>query len=76
MDGARRERIRVLVGMLGSIKAQVHDLWIEEEAAFDSRSGLSKETRSGDQSNNAVQSLENATGSIQVAIDELESASQ
>jgi len=39
MDQARKERIREIIRFLGSAQSEVHEIWLDEEAAFDSRSG-------------------------------------
>jgi hypothetical protein len=74
MDQARRERIRELIRVLESTQGQIHDLWVEEEIEFDSRSAPSKETRSGQDSKGAVEDLEQATYLIQDAIEAMQSA--
>jgi hypothetical protein len=61
MDHPRRERIRELIQTLGSVRDQVHDIWIEEEGAFERRSAPSKETVSGGRSSDAFYNLEEAT---------------
>jgi hypothetical protein len=74
MDHPRRERIRELIQTLGSVRDQVHDIWIEEEGAFERRSAPSKETVSGGRSSDAFYNLEEATHSIQAAIEHMQSA--
>lgn len=74
MDQARRERLRELIQALKSAQEQVHNLWIEEESAFEGRKPPSKETELGQFSSDAVHHLEAATHHIEDAIDRMQSA--
>jgi hypothetical protein len=71
MDELRREKIRGLIQMLESIEGQARDYFLDEEAAFESRSLPSKETEQGIVSKEAVESLEQAVGDIENAIYQL-----
>ena len=74
MDEPKRERIRELIQALESAQERVRALLIEEEVAFEERSLASKETASGKISEEAARCLSEAEGSIQDAIDHMQSA--
>ena len=66
MDQARRERIREIIRFLGSAQSEVHEIWLDEEAAFGGGS---------DQiSSEAVDSLSEAADDIESAITNLREA--
>jgi hypothetical protein len=74
MDQARRERLRELVRILEPVQEEIHDIWLDEEGAFDRRSAPSKETESGQISIEAIDCLEGAVSDIESAITNLREA--
>ena len=74
MDQARRERIREIIRFLGSAQSEVHEIWLDEEAAFDGRYAPSKETQSGQISSEAIDSLSEAVDDIESTITNLRDA--
>jgi hypothetical protein len=74
MDQARRERIRELMRILEPIQNEIHDIWLDEEGAFDRRSTPSRETQSGQTSSEAIDSLSEAVDGIDTAITNLREA--
>lgn len=74
MNEARRERTRELIRALESAEEQVQALLIEEENAFEGRSAASRETESGNISEDAVYHLDQATTQIRNAIEEMQYA--
>ena len=74
MDGARRERIRQLIQTLETIKTQVHELCLEEEGKFESRSPYFRESGLGQASLDVAFDFGEASDHIQVAIELLEDA--
>ncbi len=74
MDQLRKERLHQLVRTLQSAQAHVHDLWLEQQGDFETRSPASKETDAGKASGGAVFDLEEATQHIRFAIEHLKDA--
>ena len=72
MDERRREGIRQLILTLTAAQEQIQGLWIEEEVAFDGRSELPAETKSGQISDEAKEGLGLAKLALNVAINNLE----
>ena len=74
MNDARRARIRELVQMLESAGVQVQALLIEEEIAFEGRSGAARETESANISEEAVRCLSEAAEGIEHAVQHMQIA--
>ena len=66
MDQARRERLREIIGFLESAQSEVYEIWLDEEASFDSRSGQI--------SSEAIDSLSEAADDVESAIKNLREA--
>ena len=70
MDQGRRERLREIIRFLESAQSEVHEIWLDEEAAF----APSKESQSGQISSEAIDSLSEAADDIESAITNLREA--
>ena len=70
MDQARRERIREIIRFLESAQSEVHEIWLDEEAAL----APPKEPQSGQISSEAIDPLPEAADDIESAVTNLREA--
>jgi hypothetical protein len=74
MDQARRERLREIIRFLEITHSEVHEISLDEEAAFDSGHVPSNDTQSDQISSEAIDSLSEAADDIESAITNLHDA--
>ena len=65
MNDERRLLIKEKLVQLEQMKESLHNLWIEEEASYESRSTASKETDQGVASKEAIEDFDRALDSIE-----------
>ena len=73
MDQARRERLREIIRFLELTHSEVHEIWLDEEAAFGS-GHASNDTQSDQISSEAIDSLSEAADDIESSITNLRDA--
>jgi hypothetical protein len=76
MNAARRKRIEEVMSQLEPLKELVDDLLSEEQDAYESMPEGLKSSARGEAAENAVASLESASGQLEEAINELSAAKE